>query len=161
AANKLSMRQRMEAHRSNPVCASCHQLMDPIGFALENYNGLGQWRASYEAASEQIDATGTLPDGTPFSGLAGLRKILLEQKKEAFLETFTKQLMIYGLGRGMEESDMPAIRKIVREAGPQDYRWSSIILSIVRSTPFQMRKIADRPMTHQASAAPTNKERLQ
>jgi hypothetical protein len=130
--------------------------MDPIGFALENYDGIGHWRASYEAASEPIDPTGILPDGTRFSGPAGLRAVLLS-KKEEFVEVITTKLLTYGLGRGVEEYDMPAIRKIVRAAAPDDYRWSSIILGIAHSSPFEMRKVTD-PSTNAAS---NNKERLQ
>jgi hypothetical protein len=112
--------------------------MDPLGFALENFDGLGRWRdTDGEEGTGQIDSSGVLPDGTAFNGPVGLRQILLS-KKELFVETFTERLLTYALGRGVEQYDRPVIRKIVREAGPDDYRWSSIILGIVKSKPFQM-----------------------
>ena len=134
-----SIRERMEQHRQNPVCASCHLRMDPLGFALENFDGIGKWRTREGYAL--IDATGTLPDGTKFDGAAEFRQALLNQR-EGFVRTFTEQLLTYALGRGVEYYDMPAVRTIIREAAP-DYRWSSLILGIAKSTPFQMRRAAD------------------
>ena len=134
----LTMRERMEQHRENPACAVCHRVMDPLGFALENFDAIGRWRTTSGAADAPVDASGELPDGTRFDGPAELREILLS-KREQFVETFTEKLLTYALGRGVEYSDRPAIRKIVREAAP-DYRWSSLILSLVQSTPFQMRR---------------------
>ena len=128
----LTMRQRMEQHQANPVCAGCHSRMDPLGFALENFDGLGRWRTG-------IDASGILPDGTKIDGPVGLRNILLN-RKDQFVTTATERLLTYALGRGVEPFDMPAIRKIVRDAAVGDYRWSSLILGIVRSVPFQMRR---------------------
>ena len=136
AANALTMRQRMEQHRANPACASCHRLMDPLGFALENFDAVGKWRIAQ--GKTPIDASGELPDGTKFQGPVELRQILLG-KREQFVETVTEKLLTYALGRGVEYYDMPAIRKIVRDAGP-DYRWTSIVLGITRSTPFRLRK---------------------
>ncbi len=136
----LSMRQRMEQHRSNPNCAVCHRVMDPLGFSLENFDGLGRWRDSLGA--KPIDASGVLPDGTQFEGPTGLRDILLS-KKDLFVETFTERLLTYALGRGVEEYDGPVLRKITREAAADNHRWSSIILGIVKSTPFQMRRVSD------------------
>ncbi len=138
----LTMRERMEQHRANPACAVCHRMMDPLGFALENFDGIGRWRET--TGGSPIDSTGVLPDGTNFDGPAGLRDILLS-RQELFVETFTERLLTYALGRGVEQYDHPVIRKIVREAADDDYRWSSIILGIVRSTPFQMRSAADEP----------------
>jgi hypothetical protein len=132
----VTMRQRMEQHRANPACAVCHRIMDPLGFALENFDGLGRWRDSAGPGAGPIDSSGVLPDGTRFDGPAGLREVLLS-RRELFVETFTERLLTYALGRGVEEYDRPVIRKIVREAG--EPRWSSIILGIVKSTPFQMR----------------------
>jgi uncharacterized protein DUF1592/uncharacterized protein DUF1588/uncharacterized protein DUF1585/uncharacterized protein DUF1587/uncharacterized protein DUF1595 len=136
----LTMRERMEEHRSSPQCAVCHRIMDPIGFALENFDGLGKWRDAYgEAGGEgAIDSSGVLPDGTVFDGPVGLREILVSKKRDVFVENFTERLLTYALGRGVEEYDRPVIRKIVREAAPDDQRWSSIILGIVKSKPFQI-----------------------
>jgi hypothetical protein len=140
----LSMRQAMEAHRKNPPCASCHARMDPLGFALENFDAIGKWRATGES-NEPIDSSGTLPNGTPFQGAVGLRQALLGQRQE-FVETFAEKLLTYAIGRGLESSDMPAVRRIVRESAASEYRLSSVILGIVRSTPFQMRSAAAREM---------------
>jgi hypothetical protein len=141
----LTMRQRMEQHRANPACATCHTRMDPLGFALENFDAIGRFRTTMGAAKTPIDVSGVLPDGTKFEGPAELRKILLSHP-EQFVTTATEKLLLYALGRGLEFSDIPAIRKITREAalstaGPagRPYRWSAIILGIVKSTPFQMR----------------------
>jgi hypothetical protein len=136
SAQAVTMRQRMEQHRANPACAVCHRIMDPLGFALENFDGLGRWRDSAGPGAGPIDSSGALPDGTRFDGPAGLREVLLN-RQELFVETFTERLLTYALGRGVEEYDRPVIRKIVREAG--EPRWSSIVLGIVKSTPFQMR----------------------
>jgi len=135
----LTMRERMEDHRASPQCAVCHRLMDPIGFALENFDGLGKWRGTYgESGEGAIDSSGVLPDGTPFDGPEGLRAILLSKKRNEFVENFTERLLTYALGRGVEEYDRPVIRRIVREATKDDQRWSAIILGIVKSKPFQM-----------------------
>jgi mono/diheme cytochrome c family protein len=138
----LTMRERMEQHRANPACAVCHRMMDPLGFALENFDGLGRWRETTGGLGAAIDSSGTLPDGTEFNGPAGLREILLS-KQDLFVETFTERLLTYALGRGVEHYDLPTVRKITREAADDDYRWSSIILGIVRSVPFQMRRASD------------------
>jgi len=137
----LTMRQRMELHRSNPTCAACHRMMDPIGFALENFDGLGQWRNTM-GGKDMIDASGVLPDGTKFDGPAGLREVLAT-KQDMFVENFTEQLLTYALGRGVEEYDRPVLRQIMRETASESHRWSSIILGIVNSTPFQMRRVSD------------------
>ena len=134
---KLTMRQQMEQHRANPSCMICHARMDPLGFALENFDGIGGWRTT--DANVPIDASGVLPDGTSFEGPVGLRKVLLSRSEE-FVTNVTKKLLTYALGRGAEYYDAPAIRKIVREAAADDYRWSSLILGVVKSTPFQMRR---------------------
>jgi uncharacterized protein DUF1592/uncharacterized protein DUF1588/uncharacterized protein DUF1585 len=130
--NKLTMRQRMQLHQANPVCASCHSRMDPLGFALENFDGLGRWRPG-------VDSSGVLPDGTTVNGPVGLRKVLLS-KSDQFVMTATERLLTYGLGRGVEAFDMPAIRKIVRDSAASDYRWSQLIMGVINSTPFQMRR---------------------
>src|SRR5579871_508345 len=132
----LTMRQRMEEHRVSPQCAVCHRIMDPIGFALDNFDGLGKWRDT--EGDEVIDPSGVLPDGTPFDGPVGLRDILVHKKRDVFVENFTERLLTYALGRGTEEYDQPVVRKIAREAAANNYRWSAIILGIVKSKPFQM-----------------------
>ena len=134
-----TVRQAMEQHRANPVCATCHSRMDPLGFALDNFDAIGKWRTT--EAGVPIDSSGVLPDGTRFHGPAELRKILLSHP-EQFVNIVTENLLTYALGRGLEYYDQPAIRKMVREAAANNYRWSSLILGIVRSTPFQMRKSA-------------------
>ena len=133
----LSVRQRLEAHRANAVCASCHSRMDPLGFALENFDATGNWRVTENSTS--IDASGILADGTKFQGPVELRNLLLN-KPDQFVTTVTEKLLAYALGRGIEYYDAPAVRRIMRDAAPNDHRWSSIILGIVNSTPFQMRR---------------------
>jgi hypothetical protein len=131
-----TMRERMEAHRKNPACAACHARIDPLGFAMENFDGIGQWRT--EVGHSAIDASGVL-DGTNFNGAAELRKLLLTRQAE-FVTTVTRKLLTYALGRGAEYYDMPAVRQIIRQAAPTDYRWSSVVSGIVNSVPFQMRR---------------------
>ena len=134
----LSMREAMEQHRANPVCASCHRLMDPVGLSLENFDAIGRWRDRSETRGA-IDATGELPDGTPFDGPAGLKAALLRHP-DRFVTTVTEKLMTYALGRGVEYYDAPAVRAIVREAAGDGYRLSSLVKGVVRSAPFQMRR---------------------
>jgi mono/diheme cytochrome c family protein len=131
-----TVRARMEAHRKNPVCASCHARMDPIGFALEKFNAIGRWRTT--EFDLPIDSTGVLPDGTKLDGPAALRQALLARRNE-FAAKVTERLLTYALGRGVEYYDRPAIRKILRSAAPGDYRWSAVVLGVVNSLPFQMR----------------------
>jgi len=132
-----SMRERMAEHRTNAVCASCHSMMDPPGFSLESFDAVGR-RRTVDEAFEPIDRSGVLPDGTTFTGVAGLRDALLG-RPDRFVATLTEKLMIYGLGRGIEYYDQPAVRQVTREAGQHEYRFSSLILGIVKSVPFQMR----------------------
>jgi hypothetical protein len=136
---QLTMRQQLEEHRVNPACASCHRLMDPLGFALENFDATGKWRMIDVDGETPIDASGVLPDGKEFRGPVELRGILLS-RPEQFVTTLTEKLLTYGLGRGVEYYDMPAVRKIVREAAVDEYRWSAVVLGIVKSIPFQMRR---------------------
>jgi hypothetical protein len=138
----LSLRERMEQHRADPVCAGCHKVMDPIGFALENFNGIGKWRVLDDTGAK-IDSSGTLPGGIAFNGPAGLTKLLVTDKKMEFINTFTTKLMTYALGRGVESYDEPVIRSITRDAARDDFRMSTLILGIVHSSPFQMRKAAE------------------
>ena len=135
----LSMRERMEAHRKNPVCANCHKLFDPIGLAMENFDAVGRLRARDGGSlGVPIDASGELVDGTKVDGVVSLRRALLRQP-ELFVGTVVEKLMTYGLGRGLAADDMPAVRAIIRESAARDYRLSAIVLGIVRSTPFTMR----------------------
>ena len=133
----LSLRERMEQHRANPVCAGCHRLMDPIGFALENFDGVGHWRTNEDGA--KIDPSGTLFNGATLDGAAGLRQALAAQP-EVFVGVMTEKMLTYAVGRGIEYYDMPAVRKVVQDARNKDFRFSSIVLGIVRSTPFQMKE---------------------
>jgi mono/diheme cytochrome c family protein len=137
-----SMREQMAQHRANPACASCHAQMDELGFALENFDAIGEWR-DIDAAGSPIDASAKLPDGTTFTGPAELRRVLLKHADD-FLTTLTDKLLTYALGRGLEAADAPAIRQIKREAAPANYRFASLIQAIVTSTPFQMRMAQER-----------------
>ncbi len=137
----LTVRERMEQHRANPVCASCHSRMDPLGFALENFDAIGKWRDADDDGTP-IDASGVLPDGTSFRGPGELRDVLVAERGE-FAMTVTEKLLTYALGRGVDAVDRPALRAIVRGAATHDYKWSAIIAGIVRSTPFQMRRVGE------------------
>jgi len=130
----------MAAHRANPTCAGCHSMIDPVGFAMENFDPTGRWRA-IDASTAAIDASGQLPDGRTFNNIAELRSILTSQSA-LFAGTVTEKLMTYAVGRGIEYYDMPAIRAIVRRTAADSYRLPSVILEIVKSPPFQMRTTA-------------------
>ncbi len=138
SAAVLSMRERMEEHRRNPACAACHALMDPVGLSLENFDAIGRWR-TLTAGLAPIDAAGGLPDGTTFDGVAGLRQALLD-RSDQFVRTLVDKLMTYALGRATEHYDAPAVRAVERGAKAGGYRFSDLVLGIVRSTPFQMRR---------------------
>ena len=139
----LSVRERLSEHRKNPACASCHVSMDPLGFALENFDATGRWR-TFEAngpadlAPQKVDVSAQLPDGTKFEGVAGLRNIL-NARKDQFVYTMTEKLLTFALGRGADWYDAPAIRDAVRAAQKDDYRFATLVSSIVSSRPFQMR----------------------
>ena len=137
-AKTTTMRERMSAHRDNPACAACHAMIDPAGFALEHFDAIGRWRVVDESFNP-IDASGVLPDGTPFDGAAGLRRALTT-RPERFVATVTEKLMTYALGRGVEYYDMPAVRGILRATADDGYRFQSIILGVVQSNPFQWRR---------------------
>jgi hypothetical protein len=134
-AEARTVRQRMEAHRTEPVCASCHQLIDPFGFALENFDLVGRWRDS--EAGEPIDATARLVDGTAVDGPAALRAALLG-RSDAFVTAFTEKLLTYALGRILEAHDKPAVRRIVADAAAADHRFSSLVVGVTNSVPFRM-----------------------
>jgi hypothetical protein len=133
----LPMREQLAAHRANPVCAGCHAQMDQLGFALENFDGIGEWRDMY-ASGAQVDASAELPDGTKFNGPAELRQLLVKHSDE-FLTTMTEKLLTYALGRGLEAADAPAVRKIKRDAARDSHRFESLVHGVVMSTPFQMK----------------------
>ena len=131
-----TMREQMAEHRANPACATCHKVMDPIGFAMENFDAVGAWRTKEPGGP--IDASGALADGTKIDGVVSLREALVRHPDQ-FVNTLTEKLLTYALGRGLSYSDMPVVREVVRDSAQQNYRFSSIVLGIVRSAPFQMR----------------------
>ncbi len=137
-----TVRERLESHRSNPSCNGCHGVIDPLGFALENFDAVGRWRDIDRMARTPIDASGVLADGTPVNGPVALRAAFM-QRPEQFVQTFTEKLMLFALGRRIEYQDMPAIRQIVREAAVDNYRFSSLVLGIVNSEQFRMKHEAD------------------
>ncbi|MDT8398191.1 MAG: DUF1592 domain-containing protein [Pseudomonadales bacterium] len=137
-----TVRERMEQHRQNPSCNACHAVLDPLGFALENFDAVGRWRERDRFTGTEIDASGELPNGDPINGPADLRKALLA-RPDMLAQTLTEKLMIYALGRTIETSDMPIVRAIVREAAKDDYRFSSLVMNIVRSRPFQTRVVPE------------------
>jgi hypothetical protein len=136
AAKTSSLRQRLEAHRASPVCASCHRIMDPMGFALENFDLIGEWR-EYDGPTK-IDSTGQLADGTPVSGPKDLRDAVLN-RSDAFMTTAAEKLYTYALGRPVHSYDMPTVRGIVRRAAANDNRFSSLIMGIIESDAFLKR----------------------
>ena len=133
----LPMREQMAAHRKNPVCAGCHSQMDQLGFALENFDAIGEWRDIYPSGA-QVDASGQLPDGAAFSGPVALRKLIREHSDQ-FSTTVVEKLLTYALGRGLDASDSPALRAIKRGAATNEYRFASLVQQIVVSTPFTER----------------------
>ena len=144
-APPTTQRERMEAHRQNPTCAVCHRVMDPLGFALDNFDAIGRWRTTDDPRfpgqrGPVIDASGVMPDGHQFEGPGGLRQLLLDRRPE-FVRTVTEKLLTYALGRRLEYYDRPVVRQIMREAAGSEYRWSALILGIVESTPFQLRRM--------------------
>jgi len=145
-----SVRDRLEAHRKNPGCAVCHVRMDPLGFSLENFDALGKWRTVSDGTP--IDASGSLPDGSRFQGVTGLRGLLVSHRDD-FVRTFTEKLLAYAVGRGLESYDLPAVRRIASAAAADDHRWSSIIIGIVQSTPFAMSTSAPSQTASPASTA--------
>jgi hypothetical protein len=149
----LSVRDRMERHRTSPACASCHKVMDPLGFALENFDAVGKWRTQDE--DQPINASGQLTDGTEVDGAVSLRQAVLK-RPEVFVSTLTEKLLTYALARGLTYRDMPAVRAIVREASSHDYKFSSLVLGITASAPFQLRQKApaeSRSLSHHLNAA--------
>jgi hypothetical protein len=145
---KPSMRQTLEAHRTNPVCASCHKIFEPVGIALENFDAVGAWRTHDEG--EPIDASGVLADGTPLDGVSSLRNAMVAYSDQ-FVRVVTEKLLTYALGRGVEHHDMPTVRSIVRQAEPERFRFSSLVLAIVKSDSFQMNMKTAAPAEQRAA----------
>jgi len=133
----LPIRERLAKHRENPACASCHNVMDPVGFALENFDAIGRWRTMEDR--KPVDATGGLPDGRPAVGVAALERGLLE-RPELFAGAVAEKLLVFALGRGLGPHDAPTVRAIARRAATAEFRWSALILGVVNSTPFQNRR---------------------
>ena len=150
-AKVATLRERMSAHRANPACASCHNIIDPTGFALENFDAVGRWRVVDESFNT-IDASGVLPDGTPFEGVTDMIAALV-RRPERFVTTVTEKLLTYALGRGVEHYDMPAVRRIVSEAAEDDFRFQTIVVNIVNSYPFRYRRAADPDVATAVAAA--------
>ncbi len=142
------MRELMTEHRANPACATCHKVMDPIGFAMERFDAVGA--ARLRDAGHLIDTSGDLADGTKIDGVVSLRQALLS-RPEVFVGTMTEKMLTYALGRGIDYRDMPAVRAIVREAAASDYRFSSLVLGIAKSIPFQMRMKPNQEPGNQAA----------
>jgi hypothetical protein len=144
------MRERMEEHRANAVCASCHKMMDPIGFTLENFDAVGKWRVN--EFGKKLDVAGQLSDGSKVDGPAGLRDGLTRYSPQ-FVRVVTEKLLTYALGRGAEYYDMPVVRSVVHEAAPSNYRLTSLIVGIVKSAPFQMNlKVEEAGVSRQTAS---------
>jgi hypothetical protein len=138
-----TVRDLMSAHSTDPTCFSCHGIMDPLGFALENFDAVGAWRERDRFAGMQpLDTSGKLPDGTLINGPDDLRNALL-RRPDQFVQTFTERLLTYALGRKLDYKDMPVVRKIVRETARDDYRFSSVVWAVIQSEPFQMRQLPE------------------
>jgi hypothetical protein len=150
-----TMRERMVQHRTNPACSGCHSVMDPVGFSLENFDAVGHWRTRDGGAA--IDASGALPDGTKVDGPATVIAALA-QHPEQFVRTMTEMMLTYGLGRGLEYYDMPVVRTVARDAAKRNYKFSELVLGIVKSPPFQM-KVKSQPEP-EAAVASLQKEPL-
>jgi hypothetical protein len=151
----LTVRERTEEHRKNPGCASCHRVMDPLGFSLENFDAVGRWRTKETAGV--VDASGQLADGTNVTGPVSLRQALLKHPDQ-FVGTMTEKMLTYALGRGLEYYDMPVVRRVVREAARTDYRFSTLVMGVVTSTPFQMRKAQEGSGLKAQGSGPQNSE---
>jgi hypothetical protein len=147
-----TVRERLAEHRDKASCNACHGIMDPIGFSLENFDAVGRWRTVEMFAGTPIDPTGNLPDGTKLASPNDLRAALL-RNPEQFVQTFTEKLMTYGLGRRLEYYDMPTVRKIVRSAAPGNYRFSSLVMGIVSSDAFRLKKVIDDKPTQPIQTA--------
>jgi hypothetical protein len=150
----LSLRDAMVKHRADPACANCHARMDPIGFAMENFDAIGQWRD--QDAGKPVEVTSTLADGTVIDGVAGVKKFLLKDP-ERFVGAITQKLLMYGIGRNVQYFDAPAVRKIVHDAAPGNYNFAALVLGVVESDPFQMRSA--KPASGPVAGVGTSPER--
>ena len=149
------MRQKMLDHRVRQDCVQCHRLMDPIGFALENFDGIGLWRSSDEG--QAVDPKATVYDNTPVTGPVSLREWIVKNYSHQFVEVTAEKLLVYGLGRGLEHQDMPLVRAIARDAAANGDRFSALVLGVVKSRPFQMNtKTGPPPVSNTASLTPAN-----
>ncbi|NNE36840.1 MAG: DUF1592 domain-containing protein, partial [Gammaproteobacteria bacterium] len=140
----MTMRERMELHRANPVCASCHKIMDPLGFALENFDAIGKWRNVDGASAAPINSTGALPDGTEFEGPSELKQVLSNKRQYDFTFTLVEKMLTYALGREIRHTDAPTIRSIIEETKGQQHSLPSLVVAIVNSSPYQTRRVSDR-----------------
>ena len=147
---KGTLRQRMEQHRDDPACASCHARMDPIGFGFENYDGIGAWREREGEAA--INPSGELVSGESFNGPGGLKAILLNQKRDDFVRCLTEKVLTYALGRGLEYYDQCAVDQISRKLSKEQFRFSVLVVEVVKSTPFQMRRGEKAPTNYASSS---------
>jgi len=138
----MSLREKMEVHRTNAICASCHARMDPIGFALENFDAIGRWRD--EDSGDPINASGKLPDGSEFNGAQELSRLMATKYRTDFVSTVVEKMLTYALGRGLEHYDRPVIRGIMRKTADNEYRMGDLITQVVESAPFQMRRNRER-----------------
>jgi hypothetical protein len=150
-----TLRARLEQHRAQASCFACHGVMDPLGLALENFNAVGQFRANDPDTQTPIDTVGQLPDGTTISGPDDLRRALVDRPDHQFVQALTENLMTYALGRSLDYRDMPTVRRIVRQAARDNYRFKSIVLGIVSSDPFRKRDVGPDPQNRPADKAPT------
>jgi len=145
----LTLREMMAKHRANPVCASCHSVIDPVGFALEQFDAIGKWR-EVDRSFARIDPAGTMPDGSKFGNLADFRRIV-SANPGPFLRTFAEKLLVYALGRPSEAYDAPAVRQVLRGAATNNYKFSDLVVGVVKSAPFQMRRAPDMAAAVSAS----------
>ena len=153
-----TLRARLEQHRANPTCFACHGVMDPLGLALENFSAVGQFRANDPDTLTPIDSAGQLPDGTPIRGLDDLRRALADRPDHQFVQAFTENLLTYALGRSLDYRDMPTVRRIVRQAAADNYRFKSIVLGVISSDAFRKKEVegGDRAPVKTASIRTRN-----
>ncbi len=147
-----TLRQRMEQHRADPACANCHARMDPIGFGFENFDGIGAWRTNEDGFA--LDTSGQLVTGESFKGVADLKTILLKRKREQFVRCLSEKMLTYALGRGLERYDKCAVDEIAKKLAKNHYKFSSLVIGVTESAPFQMRRGEEKKMEQEQPAAP-------